>query len=89
MTEADVVSGGRNGIAPSCGRIKGGVGHPQRAEELALAEPVESFIGNSLQGDAENNEANVAVFSPGAWICRERGSESGSEQFGLGPRFQK
>src|SRR6185295_17690018 len=89
MTEADVVSSGRNGIVPTCGRIKGGVRHPQWTEELALAEAVESLIGNSFQCDAENNKANVAVFGSGAWICREWCGESGSEQVGFGLHSQK
>ena len=83
VAEAAVISGGRNGIAPRCRWIVGGVGHSQRAEQFALAEAVKSLISDAFESDAENNEADVAVFSFRSRIRREWSVESGGEQFGF------
>ena len=63
------------------GGIERGVRHAERAEDFALAEGVERFVGESLQGDAENDEADVAVFGASAGIGGEFGGEGGREQF--------
>ena len=46
--------------------------HAERAEDFALAEDVEGFVGETFESNAENDEANVAVFGARAGSGRER-----------------
>ena len=48
------------------------------AEDLALAENVERFAGEALEGETEENESDVAVFGAGAGICDQRSGERGA-----------
>ena len=82
-----VIGGGRNRSAPRGRRIVGSVRHPQRAEYFPLAETVKAFVGDTLQRDRQNDEADVAVLSSCAGISRQRSGECRRQQFipGLAP----
>ena len=59
---------------PACGSC----GMPmEKPEDFALAEHVEGFVGEAFEDDAENDEADVAVFGArtggGGKFRRERG----------------
>src|SRR5215831_13590991 len=44
----------------------------ERLEDLAFPKSVQSFTREPLQGDAEQDEADVAIFGMGAWISHKR-----------------
>ena len=77
--EAAIVGGWRDRVLQSVCGIEGRVRHAQRSEDFALAERVERFVGEAFERDAENNEADVAVFGAGAGGGGERRGESGSQ----------
>ena len=61
LTEAAIIRRRRNLRADFLRRIESGVGHSERSKDFALAEAVERFIGESLEGDGKEDESNVAV----------------------------
>src|SRR6202022_2447210 len=80
LAEGAVIRSGRNGGAPRGWGSEGGAGHSQGTEYFALAETVQAFVSDTLQQDAENDKADVAVFGLRARICCQRGGERGCEQ---------
>ena len=53
---------------------------PERTEDFALAECVEAFVGEAFERDAENDEADVAVFGARAGSGGKRGGEGGLQK---------
>ena len=70
-------------------RIERGVRHGQRAEDFALAENIERFFRDALEGGGEDDESDVAVLGAGAGIGGERRGESGNEKFVASMRLEK
>src|SRR6266851_281524 len=66
-----LVGSGWNVFALLGRRVVSGVGHAQRSEYFALAEAVEGLIGEAFQGDAEDDESDVAVLRTPARIGGE------------------
>jgi hypothetical protein len=63
------VGGRRDSWAHFCGRLEGCVCHGERGEDFAQAEAVERFAGYAFEGDAEDDESDVAVFGADGGIC--------------------
>ena len=61
-------------------RIVSGASHSEWTEQFALAEAVESFVGDALECHAKDDETDVAIFGFAAGIGCERRGESGSQQ---------
>jgi len=53
------------------GEIEAGLDEVEWSEDLLPAEGVQRFPSNPLQGNTEQDEADIAVFRVGAWICRK------------------
>src|SRR5262245_41530038 len=64
-----------NRAAPARRRFEGGSTHAQRREDLLLAEMIQRVVGETLQGDAQNHEADVAILGPAAGISGERNAK--------------
>src|SRR5215831_3747210 len=75
VAEGLVVRGGWNRSSPRGWRVEGGVHHCQRPEDLVPAEMIERFFGDALQGNAENDESDVAICRFASGIGGERGRE--------------
>ncbi len=73
VAESAIIGGWRDGVFQSGCRVEGRVRHAERAEDFALAEQVEGFVGEAFEHDAEDDEADVAVVGPragagGKWV---------------------
>ena len=55
--------------------------HAERPEDFALAEHTERFIGEAFEDDAENDEADVAVFGARTGGSGKRRGEGGLQKF--------
>src|SRR5579862_2667796 len=55
--------------------------HSQRTEDFALAEAVELLIGEAFKRNAQEDEADVAVFRVFAGVVSERRGESSRQKF--------
>ena len=81
VAKALVVCGGRDGEAQcGCG-VERRVRHAEGAEDFALAEMVEEFVGETLESHAEEDESDVAVLGVRARVVSQRHRESGCEEF--------
>ena len=54
--------------------------HAQRAKDFALAECVERFVGQAFEDDAQNDEADVAVFGARTGSVGQRRGEGGLQK---------
>ena len=54
--------------------------HAERTEDFALAEGVERFVGEAFEDDAQNNEADVAVFGARSGSGFERSGKGGMQK---------
>ncbi len=89
LPKCAVIGRRRNRSLPRCRRIVRSVHHSQRTKYFALAEPVQAFIGDALQSDCQNDEADVTVFSPLAGISGECSAEGRCQQFVFVLRLEK
>ena len=60
--EGAIVGCRRDAILQGGRGIEGRARHAQRAKDFALAKCVKRFVGQAFEDDAENDEADVAVF---------------------------
>ncbi len=70
-----VIGSGRNRSSPRCRWIVRSVHQSQRTKYFALTEPVQTFIGDALQCDRQNDEADITIFSSRARIGCKRSTE--------------
>ena len=61
--------------------IESGVSHAERAEDFSLAEDIEGFVGQALEGHAEDDESDVTVFGAHAGGGGQCSGEGGLEKF--------
>jgi len=89
VAEGAIVGGWRDGVLHcKCGS-EGRVRHAERAEDFALAERVERFVGEAFEDDAENDEADVAVFGAGTGSRCKGCCEGGLQKVFAGLGAQK
>ena len=89
MTEAAII-GCRRDLGANLFRwIKSCVDHAERSKEFALAEAIQRFIGDAFEGDAKEDESDVAIVGAGAGIGSERRGEGGLKQFVACVRLQE
>ena len=75
VAEGAIVGGWRDRVLQGARRIESRVSHAERTEDFALAERVEGFVREAFEDDAENNEADVAIFGARAGSGDERSGE--------------
>ena len=81
VAESLVIGGGWDIGAEFRRRFESSVSQGQWAEDFALTETVERFIGQALHGDAEEDESDVAVFDVRAGVIGKRHGKGGCEKF--------
>jgi len=62
VAERAIVGGWRDSVFQGGRGLEGCLSHAERTENFALAECVERFVGQAFEDDAQNDEADVAVF---------------------------
>src|SRR5271156_4436226 len=84
VPEAAIVGRWRDGVLQRWRGIECRMRHTERTEDFALAGCVEGFVGQAFEGDAKEDETNVAVLCVRARRGDQVGGEGGLQQLSRG-----
>ena len=75
VSKTFVVRSRNRPVPPRCRRFESGMRHAEWAEYFSLAKLIKGFIGQTLKGNSQHDEADIAVYRLRSGVGGQRSRE--------------